>query len=70
LEELQYDPPITGEQWCADRPCVEVGSTVLNEPLGTVLVFTLAVLWVGVGIYFHGSGSPWSWVDWGLRRRG
>ncbi len=52
LEELQYDPPITGDQWCADRPCVEVGSTVLNEPLGTVLVFTLAALWVGVGIYF------------------
>jgi len=56
LDELQYDPPITGEQWCADRPCVEVGSTVLNEPLGTVLVFTLAALWVGVGIYFLITG--------------
>ena len=75
LDELQYDPPITGEQWCADRPCVEVGSTVLNEPLGTVLVFTLAALWVvwgstssspvGVSARARGWESPWSWADWG-----
>jgi hypothetical protein len=42
---------MTGEQWCADRPCVEVWSTVLNEPLATVLVLS-AALWFGVGFYF------------------
>ncbi len=52
LDELQYDPPVTPEQWCEQRPCVEIGDTVLNEPLGTLLVFALAALWIAVGIYF------------------
>lgn len=52
LDELSYDPPITPQQWCEDRPCVQVGDTILNEPLGTFLVFALAALWVGVGVYF------------------
>jgi hypothetical protein len=52
LDELQYDPPITGEQWCQERPCVDVGDVVLNEPLGTFLVFLLAALWIAVGLYF------------------
>ena len=52
LDELQYDPPVTPEQWCTQRPCVEVGGTVLNEPLGSLLVFSLALLWIGVGGYF------------------
>lgn len=33
-------------------PCVELRGTVLNEPLGTFLVFFLAALWIGVGGYF------------------
>ena len=52
LTEIPYDPPITPEQWCEQRPCVEVGSMVLNEPLGTFLVFTLALLWIAVGVGF------------------
>ncbi|TXI81449.1 MAG: hypothetical protein E6Q44_04320 [Flavobacteriales bacterium] len=52
LDQLQYDPPVTPAEWCVQRPCVTVGQTVVNEPLGTVLVFALAALWVGVGIYF------------------
>lgn len=55
LGELQYDPPVTPEQWCQQRPCVVVGGTVLNEPLGTFLVFFLAALWIGVGAYFVAS---------------
>lgn len=52
LNEVPYDPPITPEQWCEQRPCVDVGSFVLNEPLGTFLVFFLALLWIAVGVGF------------------
>ena len=52
LDELTYDPPITPQEWCQDRPCVQVGDTIVNEPLGTFLVFALAALWIGVGVYF------------------
>lgn len=52
LDELVYEPPVTPEQWCQERPCVDVGDVVFTEPLGSFLVFTLALLWIGVGIYF------------------
>lgn len=52
LDELQYSPATTPDQWCQQRPCVEVGATIVNEPLGTVLVFGLALLWLIVGTYF------------------
>ncbi len=52
LDELTYQPPTTPEQWCDQRPCVQVGDTILNEPLGTFLVFLLAGLWIASGIYF------------------
>ncbi len=52
LNSLNYEPLTTGEQWCQQRPCVNVGSTVVNEPLGTFLVFALALAWIGVGVYF------------------
>ena len=52
LDELTYQPETTPEQWCAQRPCVQVGDTVLNEPLGTFLIVLLAALWVVSGIYF------------------
>lgn len=55
LDELQYSPATTGQQWCEQRPCVTVGSTVVNEPLGSFLVFSLALLWIGVGLYFVAS---------------
>ncbi|HEX6888189.1 MAG TPA: hypothetical protein VF143_08790 [Candidatus Nanopelagicales bacterium] len=52
LDELAYDPPTTPTQWCLDRPCVELGGTVLNEPLGTALVALLTVLWLAAGAGF------------------
>jgi hypothetical protein len=52
LDELAHDPPTTPDEWCDQRPCVEVGSTILNEPLGTFIVFLLAGLWVAAGAYF------------------
>jgi hypothetical protein len=49
---LIYAPPTTPQQWCEQRPCIAVGGTTLDEPLGTVLVFLLASIWLAAGIYF------------------
>lgn len=55
VDELVYQPPTTPEEWCAQRPCVEVGGVVLAEPWSSTLVFALALLWLGVGVYFLAS---------------
>lgn len=52
LDELQYSPATTPEQWCAGRPCIEIGGTTINEPIGIFLVFALAIFWVVAGVYF------------------
>ena len=52
IDELVYQPLTTPAEWCAQRPCVEVGGITLAEPWSSVLVFALALLWLGVGIYF------------------
>ena len=65
LGELEYEPPTTPEQWCERRPCIAVGDTVFNEPLGSFLVFLLALLWIGVGIHFlrtHRGQHSRSWL--------
>ena len=49
---LDYSPATTPEQWCDQRPCVEVGSVVVTEPWSSALVFALALLWIGLGIAF------------------
>ena len=52
LDELIYAPPTTAQQWCEQRPRIAVAGTVLDEPLGTTLVFLLAGLWLAAGISF------------------
>lgn len=52
IDELVYPPPTTPAEWCAQRPCVEVGGVTLAEPWSSALVFALALLWLGVGVYF------------------
>ena len=52
VDELVYQPPTTPAEWCAQRPCVEVGGVTLAEPWSSALVFALALLWLGVGVYF------------------
>lgn len=49
---LDYSPATTPQQWCDQRPCVEVGSIVVAEPWSSALVFALALLWIGIGIAF------------------
>jgi len=55
IDELTYQPPTTPAEWCAQRPCVEMGGVTLAEPWSSALVFALALLWLGVGIYFLAS---------------
>ena len=52
LDTLLYQPLTTPAEWCAERPCVDMGGIVLSEPWSSVLVFALALLWMGVGAYF------------------
>ena len=52
LDELKYEPPVYPDQWCSEQPCVQIGGTTLSQPLGSTLVFTLAILWVAAGVYF------------------
>lgn len=52
IDELVYQPLTTPAEWCAQRPCVEVGGITLAEPWSSALVFALALLWLGAGVYF------------------
>jgi len=52
LEALTYEPLTTPEEWCKTRPCIDINGFVFNEPLGSFLVFLLAVLWILSGVYF------------------
>ena len=52
IDELNYQPLTTPQEWCIQRPCIDVGDLVVAEPTSSVLVFTLALLWIGVGLAF------------------
>jgi len=52
LDQLDYQPLTTSQEWCSQRPCVEVGDLVIAEPSSSILVFALALLWIGVGLAF------------------
>lgn len=65
LDQLLYEPRTTPEQWCQMRPCVNPGGIVFNEPLGSFLVFLLAFLWIGSGVYFlrnHRAQKSRTWL--------
>jgi len=49
LDSILIEPPLRPEQWCTTRPCIELGGVVLDQPFGTLLVYTLAALYVAVG---------------------
>lgn len=55
VDELVYQPPTTPAEWCAQRACVDVGGVTLAEPWSSALVFVLALLWLGVGVYLLAS---------------
>lgn len=55
IDELVFQPLTTPAEWCTQRPCIEVGGVTLAEPWSSALVFALALLWLGVGVYFLAS---------------
>ena len=68
VDTLLYQPQTTPQEWCAQRPCVEDGGVVLAEPWSSALVFALALLWMGVGVYFlatrhHQRSRTWFGVS-------
>jgi len=52
MNELLFDPPTTPEQWCEIQPCFEIGSVTFTQPLGSILVYLLALIWIAGGVYF------------------
>ena len=59
LDTILFDPPTAPEQWCKTRPCVELGGVVLDQPLGTFLVYLLADCWqAGTSGETAGRRSP------------
>lgn len=57
LDQLELEPPTTPEQWCAARPCLRFGDLVVNEPLGSLLVFGLALIWLAAGLHLLRSAG-------------
>ncbi len=52
MNELLFEPPTTPEQWCEIQPCFEIGGVTFTQPLGSILVYLLALLWVAGGLYY------------------
>jgi hypothetical protein len=50
------------------RPCVEIAGVIWNEPLGSLLIYGLAALWIWVGWHFwrerarEKSRCWWAWA--------
>lgn len=67
LDAIPFTPLTTPEQWCASRPCIDLGGVIWNEPLGTFLVDLLAAasMWVGWRIW-RSRGSEKSRFWWAL----
>ena len=52
MNELLFEPPTTPERWCEIQPCFEIGGVTFTQPLGSILVYLLAFLWIAGGVYF------------------
>jgi hypothetical protein len=52
MNELLFEPPTTPEQWCEIQPCFEIGGVTFTQPLGSILVYLLALFWIAGGLYF------------------
>lgn len=72
LDSIHYsDPELTPENWCTHQPCMKVRIAsrefILTQPASTFFVYLLAVLSIGVGLYFLWiRGGELSRLWWGL----
>lgn len=67
LEAIPTDPPVAAAAWCVTRPCVSLGGLVLDEPLGALLVWLLAGVWIVAGVHFlRTRGDQRARLWWGI----
>jgi hypothetical protein len=72
LKSIRYsDPELTPETWCEVQPCTTIRlasrAIILTQPSSTVLVYSLAILTIGVGLYFFWlGGDQASRLWWGV----
>jgi len=52
MNDLLFEPPTAPEQWCEIQPCFEISGVTFTQPLGSLLVYLLALLWIAGGLYF------------------
>ncbi|WP_136797555.1 hypothetical protein [Desulfosediminicola ganghwensis] len=72
LESIRHsDPELTPENWCRQQPCIKVTiasrEILLSQPASTLYVYLLAVVCIGVAIYFWWfRGNELSRLWWGI----
>jgi len=54
LDSILWQPITTPEQWCQTMPCSTIPLTdlILNQPLSTLLVYLLGLMWLWAGWCF------------------
>ena len=53
LDSILWEPKMKPEQWCELQDCMMIGSDfILSQPFSSLIVYLLAILSIGVGVYF------------------
>lgn len=69
IDQILFTPETRPDQWCSLRPCVDLGGMILNEPLGSFLVYLLAAMSLWAGWHFwknRGDQKSHYWWAWAL----
>lgn len=69
LDSILVEPQMHPDQWCTTRPCVELGGIVLDQALGSLLVYLLAGLFLVAGLRLwrqRGTQRSRWWWAWSL----
>jgi len=69
IDNILFAPETRPDQWCSLRPCVDLGGVILNEPLGSFLVYLLAAMSLWAGWQFwknRGAEKSRYWWAWAL----
>jgi hypothetical protein len=68
LDSILYDPPLTAQTWCANRPCspVQFGpfNFVLSEPTSSLLVYLLTAQTIWAAYYFWSKANGRKTMQW------
>ena len=68
LDSILYDPPLTAQTWCVNRPCSPVNlgpfNFILSEPTSSLLVYLLAAQTIWAAYYFWSKASGRKTMQW------